>query len=227
MKHYYLVIVTSWVAQKVKYLAAVQETRIQSLGQEDPLEKGMATHSSTVAWKIPWTAEPGGLQPMGSHRVRPNWVTNSFTFTLYEVVAKVTVVLDLEFYTRFRHIFISQNRNHYSVLSCHSKDLKWQTHVAVWLPLRVLLSKQRIVHSQGMRPQRRGLNPSWLPPFIHFCPRCWACPMQIALARRAVCFTWGSHSGPWIFFCSIFTGFFLFLSFNHCHFGLLFPILTT
>ena len=72
MKHYYLVIVTSWVAQKVKYLAAVQETRIQSLGQEDPLEKGRATHSSTVAWKIPWTAEPGGLQPMGSHRVRPN-----------------------------------------------------------------------------------------------------------------------------------------------------------
>ena len=49
-------------AQKVKYLAAVQETRIQSLGQEDPLEKGMATHCSTVAWKIPWTAEPGGLQ---------------------------------------------------------------------------------------------------------------------------------------------------------------------
>ena len=59
-------------AQKVKYLAAVQETRIQSLGQEDPLEKGMATHRSIVAWKIPWTAEPGGLQPMGFHRGRPN-----------------------------------------------------------------------------------------------------------------------------------------------------------
>ena len=72
MKHFYLVIGTSLVAQKVKYLAAVQETWIRSLGQEDPLEKGMATHSSIVAWKIPWTAEPVGLQPMGSHRVRPN-----------------------------------------------------------------------------------------------------------------------------------------------------------
>ena len=84
-------------AQKVKYLTAVQETRIQSLGQEDPLEKGMATHCSIVAWKIPWTAEPGGLQPMGFHRVRPDWMTNNFTFTLYEVVAKVIVVWDLEF----------------------------------------------------------------------------------------------------------------------------------
>ena len=79
MKHYYLVIVTSWVAQKVKYLAAVQETRIQSLGQEDPLEKGMATHSSTVAWKIPWTAEPGGLQFMGSQKIRHNYVTKHTT----------------------------------------------------------------------------------------------------------------------------------------------------
>ena len=48
----------------------MRETRIQSLGREDPLEKEMATHSSTVAWKIPWTEEPGRLQPMGSQRVR-------------------------------------------------------------------------------------------------------------------------------------------------------------
>jgi len=45
------------------------ETQVQSLGQEDPLEKEMATHSSTLAWKIPWTEEPGGLQSMGSQRV--------------------------------------------------------------------------------------------------------------------------------------------------------------
>ena len=53
----------------VKCLPAVREARVQSLGWEDPLEKEMATHSSNLAWKIPWTEEPGGLQSMGSQRV--------------------------------------------------------------------------------------------------------------------------------------------------------------
>ena len=53
----------------VKNLPAMQKTRIQSLGGEDPLEKGMATHSSIVAWRIPWTEEPSGLLCMGSQRV--------------------------------------------------------------------------------------------------------------------------------------------------------------
>ena len=53
----------------VKCLPAMWDTQIQSLGQEDPLEKEMATHSSTLAWKITWTEEPGRLQPMGSQRV--------------------------------------------------------------------------------------------------------------------------------------------------------------
>ena len=60
----------SLVAQSVKNLPAVQETQIQSLGHEDPLEKEMATHSSIHAWKIPGTEEPGGQQSMGSQRVR-------------------------------------------------------------------------------------------------------------------------------------------------------------
>ena len=53
----------------VKRLLAMQETRVRSLGQEDPLEKEMATHSSTLAWKIPWMEEPGRLQSMRSQRV--------------------------------------------------------------------------------------------------------------------------------------------------------------
>ena len=57
------------VAQRVKRLPAMQETWVRSLGQEDPLEKEMATHSSTLAWKIPWTEKPGRLQSMGSQRV--------------------------------------------------------------------------------------------------------------------------------------------------------------
>ena len=56
----------------VKNLPAMQETQVQSLGQEDPLEKGIATHSSILAWKIPWTEEPGGLWFMGSQRVGHN-----------------------------------------------------------------------------------------------------------------------------------------------------------
>ena len=59
----------SLVAQLVKNLPAVQETQVQSLGREDPLEKEMATHSSILAWKIPWTEEPRGLQSMGLQRV--------------------------------------------------------------------------------------------------------------------------------------------------------------
>jgi len=59
----------SLVAQSVKNLPAVQETRVQSMGWEYPLEKEMATHSSILAWKISWTQEPGGLQSMGSQRV--------------------------------------------------------------------------------------------------------------------------------------------------------------
>ena len=51
-------------------LPARQESCVQSLGREDPLEKGMATHSSILAWRIPWAEEPGGLQPMGLQRVR-------------------------------------------------------------------------------------------------------------------------------------------------------------
>ena len=53
-----------------KILPALQKTQIQPLGKEDPLEKGMATHSNILAWRIPWTEEPGGLQSMGSQRVR-------------------------------------------------------------------------------------------------------------------------------------------------------------
>ena len=62
----------SLVAQRLKRLPATWETRVQSLGQEDPLEKEMATHSSILAWEIPWTEEPGGLQSTGSQRVGHN-----------------------------------------------------------------------------------------------------------------------------------------------------------
>ena len=60
------------MAQVVRNLPVMWETQVQSLGQEDPLEKTMATHSSILAWRIPWTEEPGGLQSMGSQRLGHN-----------------------------------------------------------------------------------------------------------------------------------------------------------
>ena len=65
----------------VKNLPAVQETWVWSWVQKDPLEKGMATHSSILAWRIPWTEEPGEPQSMGSQRVRHDWVTNTSIWT--------------------------------------------------------------------------------------------------------------------------------------------------
>ena len=67
----------SLVVQTVKNLPAIQETQVWSLGQEDPLEKGIATHSSILAWSAPWTEDPGGST--GSQRVRHSWVTNTTT----------------------------------------------------------------------------------------------------------------------------------------------------
>ena len=67
---------SSLVAHMVKCLPVMQNTQVQSLGQEDPLEKEMAIHSSTLAWKILWTEEPGRLPSMGSQRVRHDWATS-------------------------------------------------------------------------------------------------------------------------------------------------------
>ena len=69
-------ICSSLVVKMVSNLPAMKEIWVWSLGEEDSLEKGIATHSSILAWRIPWTEEPGGLQSMGSQRVRHNWAAN-------------------------------------------------------------------------------------------------------------------------------------------------------
>ena len=79
---FYTVRRVTLVAQRLKRLPAIQETRVQSLRWEDPLAKEMATHSSILAWRIPWTEEPGGLKSKGLQRVRHNWTTSvSFSFS--------------------------------------------------------------------------------------------------------------------------------------------------
>ena len=67
-----MIVWASLVVQMVKRLPTMQETQVRSLGQEEPLETELATHASTLAWKIPWTKEPGRLQSMGSQRVGHN-----------------------------------------------------------------------------------------------------------------------------------------------------------
>ena len=67
------------MVQTARSLPAMQGTQVQYLGQEDPLEKGTATHSSILAWRIPWTEEPGRLQSIGLQTVRDDLVTNTYT----------------------------------------------------------------------------------------------------------------------------------------------------
>ena len=103
----------SLVAQMVKHLPAVRETQVWSLGEEDPMEKETATHSSILAWKIPWTEEPGRLPSMGSQRVRHDWAT-SLSLTIWTFVGKVMSLLFntpsrfvIAFLPRSKHLLIS------------------------------------------------------------------------------------------------------------------------
>ena len=89
----------SLVAQTVKNLPAMQETWVQSLGQEDPLEKGMATHFSILAWRMPWTEKPGGPQSTGSQNVKHDWVTNIFKLWCTASMSDVMHNINWERYT--------------------------------------------------------------------------------------------------------------------------------
>ena len=81
------------VAQKVKNLFAMWETQVQFLGREDPLEKGMATHSSILAWRTPRTEEPGGLQSMGLQRVGHDWTNNTLLPSLHAALLLLSLPL--------------------------------------------------------------------------------------------------------------------------------------
>ena len=89
---------TFLVAQRIKRLPAIRETRVRFLGQEDPLEKEIAIHSSTLAWKIPWTEEPDRLQSMGSQRVGHDWATSHFT-----LLSEASFIYITSMYVCIRH----------------------------------------------------------------------------------------------------------------------------
>ena len=95
----------------IKNLPAMQEIQVQSLGQEDPLEKGMATHSSIPARRIPWTEEPGGLQSMESHRVGHDWVTNTQAVHSLRYLQAVIVALSTVLVTGAYWFFLSSGNS--------------------------------------------------------------------------------------------------------------------
>ena len=85
------------VAQTIKNLPAMRETQVWSPSRHNPLEKGMVTHSSILAWRSPWTEEPSGLQSIGSQRVWHNWATNTFTFLSLEVLQRSVYLTGIRF----------------------------------------------------------------------------------------------------------------------------------
>ena len=101
--HHKDIVRASLVAQTVKNLPAIQEPRVQSLGRDGPLEKGMAPHSSILAWRIPWAAEPGGLQSMGSQSLRHDWATKTYTHGNFQMLCHVQYYI---MYSKFKLILI-------------------------------------------------------------------------------------------------------------------------
>ena len=118
----------------VKCLYAMQETQVWSLDWEDPLEKEMAAHSSTLAWKIPWTEEPGRLQSMGSQRVRHNWLHFHFHFG----ISRYTLYI---YKTNNKNLLYSTgNYTQYLLITYNGKESKREyTHTYIWYNWIILL----------------------------------------------------------------------------------------
>ena len=129
-KHFFILMEYFWavVAQMVKSPPAMQETQVKFLGQEDPLEKEVATYSSTLAWRIPWTEEPGGLQSKGSQRVRNDGVTNTHSHKLLLVCVEKNVVSGKEmlFIELYTHLLLSQRK-------CPKISFKLQRICQIWV----------------------------------------------------------------------------------------------
>ena len=143
---------SSRVAQPVKSLPAVWETWFQSLDGEDPLEEEMATHSTILACRIPWTEEPGGLQSMGSQRVR-HWQRN-FTFSLSVLNNPIEEGLPywkIQLYMAWSYNFLKMWIHLYYLCTCTYNGLKkcrqraykeTQIHIKLLIPIRLGLESR-------------------------------------------------------------------------------------
>ena len=133
-------LVATWaslVAQMVKRLPTMWETRVQPLGQEDLLEKEMATHYSILAWKIPWMEEPGWLQSMGSKRVRHDWAT-SVQFSSVQLLSRVRLFATPWTEARQASVSITNTQSLLKLISI--KSVMPSIYLILWRPLLLLPS---------------------------------------------------------------------------------------
>ena len=122
----------SLVAQTVENLSAIQETRVLSLAQEDPLQKGMATHSSILAWRTPWKEDPGGLQSMGLQRVWRDWATNTFTFHFHRgCILREALLIIQGVHRSLKHswhtVYMKIAGKNWGWIMRETKSIKWPT----------------------------------------------------------------------------------------------------
>ena len=152
------------VDQVGKNPCARQETQVRSPGRDGPLEEGTVTHSSTLAWRIPWTEEPGGLQSMGSQRVGPDRVTNTFTFTY---TAKEC---------GFKHFILSREPDDSKpVTPSLGNSIPWcqGSHhriVAAWFTARTHRGRKQ---EKSMEVRERSGPAGFAGPERRFAERCW------------------------------------------------------
>ena len=150
----------------VRNLPALQETLVQSLGWEDTLEEGMATHSSILAWRIPWTEKPGGLQSMGSERVGHDWATNTATTTCAEYAhpseaCRNAVPLQREFSAQSVIVFKS---------TCSWGSLVLVLSIALWVYFFPTCVTKETSYLTSMYPtSSTETNTGWL--YRHFCSK--------------------------------------------------------
>ena len=134
------------MAQRVKNLQAMQETWVWSLGWEDPLEKGMDTDSSILAWEIPWTEESGRIQSMELQSVRHDWATNTFTTTYTYIQWNITPVIKRNKILSFAAIWVDLEPVIYSEVTqtekekCHIILIMWESRKILQMSL---LAKQK------------------------------------------------------------------------------------
>ena len=170
----------------IKNLLAMQETQVQSLGWKDPLEKGMATHSSILAWRIPWTEEPGRLQAIGSPRVGHDWATNALPLCHYNYSSKT-----FEKKSSFKHHwnFLSM----FSVFCVHA-SIFWNRTAHLErgkMPLRVrvlcLVHKHAPPHSQAKKKKVISVSSPGLEILLKIPPnyvyQSWLCSAEFSGAQ--------------------------------------------
>ena len=141
----------------LKNLPVMQETQVRSLGQEGLLEKGMATHSSIHAWRIPWTEEIGGLESVGLQRVRHDFVTNSFTLSHQQAKeGKTHHILDAEkAFEKLKHPFMIKSLSKLGIEG-HFLNLE---HIYKKIIAHIILNGEKL----EAFPLRSPLSP------LHFC----------------------------------------------------------